>query len=82
MTNNEKNLKHVKRKLFWLRLDGAIVSLCFTEILGGMFGRFFGVSAGFGDVRRTFTVEAEFVRRVHRFPAFRFSIRANSSSMR
>jgi hypothetical protein len=47
-----------------------------------MFGRFFGVSTGFGDVGCAFAVEAEFVRSVHRFPAFRFSINANSSSMR
>jgi hypothetical protein len=47
-------------------LDGAIVGLCFAEILGGMFRGFFSIGAGFGDVRRPFTVETEFVGSVHK----------------
>jgi len=84
MTNDEKNLKVVslKRKLFWLWLDGAVISLCLAEILAGVFDGLFGVSTCFGDVGGAFSVETEFVRSVHRFPAFRFSMSENSSSMR
>ena len=65
-----------------LRLDGAVVGFRFAEILHGVLQRFFGVCACFSNIRCTFAVKSKFFSSVHRLPALRFSINANSSSIR
>ena len=64
-----------------LGLDGAVVGLGFAEVFRGVFGRFFGVGAGLGDIGSAFAVQTDLVARHHVLPPFRFSIRANSCSI-
>ena len=56
--------------------------LALVEILGGLFGRLFCVDARLRHVGRALAVKPDFFTRAHALAPFRFSMSANSSSIR
>jgi len=69
-------------KSFGLGLNCAFKRFGFAEALLGVLGGFFCVGTHFFNISGTFSVDPDFFDRHYDFPAFRFSIKLNSSSIR